>query len=184
MRRVLPVLFVVVAMWAGQSWPALAADDNFLPKDKRPNAPKLSLKDMDGEKRQLSDLKGKIVVVNFWATWCGACKAEMPAFTKVQQEYKDRGVEFIGAANEPSKDKEKVREFVQKHEIQFPIWMEASITHLNAFKVGPGLPATAIVDQSGRVAARIKGETDEVELRSIIDKLLAEVTPAPAAGGR
>ena len=182
--RFLSVL-LVVGLWAGQSWPARADEDAFLAKDKRTTAPKMSLKDVDGQKRQLADLKGRIVVVNFWATWCAACKAEMPEFTRVQQEYKDRGVEFIGAANEPKSEADKVQEFVQKHEIQFPIWMEASISHLNAFKVGPGLPATAIIDQSGRVAARIKGETDAKELRSIIDRLLAEVsTTAPAAGGR
>src|SRR6187401_2249050 len=94
--RLLGILFME-GFAAGQSWPAAAADETLIPKDKRTAAPKLALKDVEGMKHALADLKGKVVVVNFWATWCVPCKVEMPDFAKVHQEYKDRGVEFIGA---------------------------------------------------------------------------------------
>lgn len=178
-------ILLVVGLAAGQSWSAAAADELLIPKDKRTAAPKLALKDLEGQKQALTDLKGKIVVVNFWATWCVPCKVEMPDFAKVHQEYKDRGVEFVGAAQERNADRDKVVAFMQKLDVKFPIWMESNVYHLGNFKVGPGLPATAIVDQSGRLAVRIKGETNAATLRLLIDSLIAEAkTTTPAAGGR
>jgi len=184
LTRLLATLFVV-GLAAGQSWPAAAAE-TLIPKDKRTAAPKLALKDVEGMKQSLADLKGKIVVVNFWATWCVPCKVEMPDFAKVHQEYKDRGVEFIGAAQERTSDKDKVVAFVSKLDVKFPIWMDSNIYHLGAFKVGPGLPATAIIDAEGRIAARFKGEImTAAMLRSLLDSLLAEgKTTTQAAGGR
>jgi thiol-disulfide isomerase/thioredoxin len=161
------------------SRPALPADDAWIEKGKRPAAPKLALQDLEGQKRQLSQLKGKAVVVNFWATWCAPCVREMPAFTKVYSEYRDRGVEFVGAANEKRAERAKVAGFVKKLGVEFPIWLEASLDHMEAFKVGPQLPATVLVDQEGRVAARIQGVTDEAQLRSLIDRVLLDAAAAP-----
>jgi thiol-disulfide isomerase/thioredoxin len=178
------LLLVVLATGVGQPWHALASpEDPWVPKDSRKAAPKLSLRDLDGQKRELSKLKGKVVVVNFWATWCGPCRAEMPEFTKVYNAYRDRGVEFVGAANETRASRDKVLEFVRRHEIQFPIWLEASLDHMEAFGVGPGLPATVIVDQQGRVAARIAGVTDEAQLRSLVDRVLLEATASTEPAG-
>lgn len=181
------LLLLVLVLGSGQASSAFASsgDDALVPKEKRRGAPRLSLPDLEGPKRQLTQLKGKVIVVNFWATWCGPCKAEMPEFTKVHAEYRDRGVEFIGAANEARSSRDKVREFVRRLEIQFPIWLEASLDHLEAFGVGPGIPATVIVDQQGRVAARITGVTHALQLRELIDRLLLEATASTApAGGR
>jgi peroxiredoxin len=103
----------------------------------------------------------------------------MPAFTKVYSEYRDRGVEFVGAANEKRAERAKVAGFVKKLGVEFPIWLEASLDHMEAFKVGPQLPATVLVDQEGRVAARIQGVTDEAQLRSLIDRVLLDAAAAP-----
>ena len=160
---------------------AQATDDVVIPQEKRVAARKLALRDLDGKKRQLSDLKGKVVIVNFWATWCGPCRQEMPAFTKVYAEYRDRGVEMVGAANEERSAKDNVTAFVTSLGIQFPIWLEASADHMDAFGVGPELPATVVVDSQGRLAARIKGVTDEVQLRALIERLLPETGVASPA---
>jgi thiol-disulfide isomerase/thioredoxin len=186
MRLSASLILLAVVLSTGQASPTFAAtEDAFVPKDKREAAPKLALRDLEDQKRQLSQLKGKIVVVNFWATWCAPCKAEMPEFTKVHGEYRDRGVEFVGAANETRASRDKVREFVKKLEIRFPIWLEASLDHMEAFRVGPGLPATVVVDPQGRVAARILGVTDAAQLRAVLDRILLESSqPAPSAGGR
>jgi thiol-disulfide isomerase/thioredoxin len=185
MRTSRPVSILAVVIAVGLALPAFASvtDDPLVAKEQRKAAPKLSLRDMEGEKRALSELKGKTVVINFWATWCGPCKAEMPEFTKVHAEYRDRGVEFIGAANEPRSEREKVQEFVRHLGIQFPIWLEASVDHLGAFKVGPGIPATVIVDPQGRVAARIKGVTDAAQLRSLLDRILSETAHTTTSAG-
>jgi thiol-disulfide isomerase/thioredoxin len=180
-RSLVLLVLVLVSAHASPAAFASAADDALVPKEKRKSAPKFSLPDLEGPKRQLSQLKGKVVVVNFWATWCGPCKAEMPEFTKVHAEYRDRGVEFVGAANETRSSRDKVQEFVHRLEIQFPIWLEASLDHMEAFKVGPGLPATVIVDPQGRVAARILGVTDAAQLRTLLDRILLEAAPSGAS---
>ena len=181
--RCLSALALVLAAATASPALASASGDPLVPREQRKAAPRLSLRDIEGQKRQLADLKGKVVVVNFWATWCGPCKAEMPEFTKVHAEYRDRGVEFIGAANEERKSRDKVQEFVQRLDIRFPIWLEASLDHLEAFKVGPAIPATVIVDHQGRVAARITGPTDARQLRALLDRVLAESSSTTAASG-
>jgi len=182
MRRRAAVFFPFALALAFVPAPALPQDpDPSIPIEARKTAPKLSLRDMDGQKRQLADLKGKVVVVNFWATWCGPCLREMPEFTRVYAAYQDHGVEMIGAANEPRSARDNVQGFLQRLDIRFPIWLEASLDHMEAFGVGPELPATVIVDPQGRVAARIKGVTHEAHLRLLLDQVLAESAAPPAA---
>src|SRR5262245_11244682 len=152
---------IALAVAAGLSSPAIGApDDVLVPKEQRTPAPKLVFSDIPGARRHLLQFKGKIVVVNFWATWCVPCRVEMPEFVQAYAAYRDRGVEFVGAANEPRSAKAKVREFMQGLQIQFPVWLEASEDQMKALGVGPGLPATVILDRHGRVAARIGGVTD------------------------
>ena len=184
-RAIRSSLLISLALAAGFSAPVAAApEDVWVAKEQRTPAPKLIFSDIPGARRQFSQLKGKVVVVNFWATWCAPCKGEMPEFVKVYGAYRDRRVEFVGAANEPRSEKAKVREFMKAMEITFPVWLEASEDHMKALGVGPGLPATVIMDAQGRVAARIAGVTDAVQLRELLDRVLGEQAASEPAGRR
>ena len=177
-------LLIAVALAAGSPLTAIGAPEAVLvPKEQRTQAPKLVFSDIPGARRHLLQFKGKIVVVNFWATWCVPCKTEMPEFVKAYAAYRDRGVEFVGAANEPRSAKAKVREFIQGMQIEFPVWLEASEDHLKALGIGPGIPSTVIVDGQGKIAARITGPTDGAQLRELLDQLLSEKA-SPAATGQ
>lgn len=177
MRYIASSLLLALVLAAHPSSPLAAAapgDDMWVPKDERAPAPKLVLSDIPGSRRQISQFKGKVVVLNFWATWCGPCKVEMPEFTRVYADYRDRGVVFLGAANEPRSSRPKVQEFVKEHEIQFPVWLEASEDNMKAFGVTAALPATVVLDTQGRVAARVQGPMDGGQLRQLLDRVLSE----------
>jgi thiol-disulfide isomerase/thioredoxin len=146
----------------------------FVPVSDRGKPVKLVLSDIKGSKRQVSEFKGKVVVVNFWATWCVPCKGEMPEFTKAYAAYRDRGVEFLGAANEPRSSRPKVEVFMREYAMQFPVWLEVGDQVLTDFGVGPGIPDTVILDQQGRIAARIVGATDGAHLRELLDRVIKE----------
>jgi thiol-disulfide isomerase/thioredoxin len=177
------LLLIVLALAAGS--PVIGApEDALVPKEQRTPAPRLVFSDIPGARRHLLQFKGKIVVVNFWATWCVPCKVEMPEFVKTYPAYRDRGVEFVGAANEPRSNKAKVHEFMQGMQIDFPVWLEASEVQMKALGLGDALPATVIVDAQGRIAARIIGTTDGAQLRDLLDRLLSEKASSGAASAQ
>jgi len=146
----------------------------WVPREQRTAGPKLELSDIPGRKQQLSSLKGRVIVVNFWATWCVPCKAEMPEITRAYAAYHERGVAFLGAAYEERSGRPKVQAFMKSYEMQFPVWLELSEGAMKLFGVGPGVPATVILDAQHRIAARIPGPTDEAQLRELIDRVLSE----------
>src|SRR5260370_29058923 len=92
------------------------------------DAPKadLTLQDANGKKVRLRDLRGKPVVLNFWATWCVPCNDEMPMLVEMEKEYAARGVVFIGASLDDTKTKTKIPAFVAEHKIGFPVWYGAN----------------------------------------------------------
>lgn len=110
-----------------------------------------SFSDLQGQSRALGQFQGKILVVNFWATWCAPCREEMPGFVKLQERWKDRNVQFVGLAND---DRAKVQRFAEELRINYPLWtggqevMELSKRLGNRLGV---LPHTVILDAGGRV---------------------------------
>jgi peroxiredoxin len=111
-------------------------------------APETSLNDLDGNAVNLSDLRGRVVLVNHWATWCPPCREEMPALQDYYNEHREQGVTTIainqGEANET------VKSFVQEHGLTFPIWLDPSQKSLAAFGYD-GLPSSYVVDENGTV---------------------------------
>jgi len=142
----------------------------------------LSLKDLNGKHVHLRDYQGKVVVLNFWATWCGPCREEMPRLAAAEKEYGPQGVVFLGVSLDDDKSQGKIPEFVREHDINFPIWVGANGDDLDRLNMGPAVPATAFINPEGRIVARVLGEIRPAELKERLDWLTQGQTgPAPQA---
>lgn len=140
-----------------------------------PNIPvdaKLALNDLSGVPQDLKSYNGRFVVLNFWATYCGPCREEMPDLAMIQNEYAPLGVQVIGATADEEKDKPKVLKFIREVKVNFPIWMALSTEQMESFGVGRALPATVIVNREGKIVWRKVGKVEAKELRDELDKLL------------
>lgn len=143
--------------------------------------PTLVLRDLSGSERSLSDYSGRIVVVNFWATWCVPCLAEMPLLASIQDRYATNGVQVIGASADQPKTQKQIPRFIGKLKINFPVWVGATTSHMQALGLGDALPATAIIDRDGKIVARIQGVLDKAELERLIEWLIGDrQRPAPS----
>ena len=141
----------------------------------------LTLKDPFGTQQRLSALKGRIVVLNFWATYCVPCRQEMPDLAAIQNEYAALGVQVIGASTDEAGDRAKVLQFVKETKVNFPIWMGATTADMMRFGLGAALPGTVIIGRDGRIARVISGIVNQAELKKQIDTMLAAAEATAAA---
>ena len=129
----------------------------------------LTMKDMNGADYKLADLKGKVVLVNFWASWCAPCLQEIPEFIKVREEYHDRGFEIIGISTDDTA--EQLRDFAAKYKTNYPL---LQVTGEAEDAYGPvfGLPTSIIVARDGSVCKRHFGPLSKEQLEKEIKGLL------------
>jgi thiol-disulfide isomerase/thioredoxin len=149
-----------------------------LTAEKMPRPAELSLQDTSGKQVTLRDLRGKIVVLNFWATWCGPCKAEMPMVVKADEQYKGLDVAFVGVSLDDVKTQKNIPAFLNQYRVTYAILIGASADDLAKLKMGIAVPATAFIDRKGRIRFRILGQMRQGELQDRIDWLLRESTDA------
>jgi thiol-disulfide isomerase/thioredoxin len=116
-----------------------------------PSDAELVLRDLLGVEQRVSAYRGRIVVLNFWATWCKPCRQEMPDLAAIQNEYAALGVQVIGAAADKDQDRAKVMQFIEETGVNFPVWLGATVQDLGRFGLGPALPGTVILDREGRI---------------------------------
>jgi len=130
-------------------------------------APGIVIHELSGKITTMDDLKGKVVLVNFWATWCPPCRVEIPEFIKLQEQHRDR-LQIIGISEDD--DPEHVREFVKEAGINYPVVM-ATPELIAAYGGVPALPTTFVVDTEGRVVQRHLGlwssEAYDLEIRAL-----------------
>lgn len=147
------------------------------PEKDRKSAPDFTLKDADGKAVKLSDYKGKVVLLNFWATWCGPCKIEIPWFMDFEQQYKDRGFAVLGVSMDED-GWSAVKPFVVSRKINYRVL-------LGNDEVGTlyggveALPTTFVIDRDGRVAATHMGLVS----KSVYQNDILHLLEGKAAGG-
>lgn len=134
-------------------------------------APDFALKTLSGEPVSLSSLRGKTVVLNFWATWCGPCKYEIPSFVKLQDKYRDQGVAFLGlSVDDPP---ESLKPFAEKYGINYPLLVGLGREDVqDAYGPIYGVPITVMIDRQGRICKTHAGLASEAQLEREISALM------------
>lgn len=138
-------------------------------------APTLALNDLRGRAHRLEDYKGKVVLLNFWATWCPPCRVEVPDLVRWQREYGGKGLQVIGVTYPPT-SRAQVRTFVRRHKVTYPILLGAHATK-RLFTGRETLPMTVVIDREGNVRERIEGILLPEEFDEKIKPLLEPPTP-------
>jgi thiol-disulfide isomerase/thioredoxin len=145
-------------------------------------APDPGFKALNGQTRKLSSLRGQIVVVNFWATWCGPCQDELPRLAKLAEEYAGKPVRFVLISIDEEKNRAKIPAVLDRLHVGLEGWDDADTDTMDRFGLSNIVPGSVILDAQGEVVSRIMGEAREEDVRRAVDWLLGGRSgTAPAA---
>jgi cytochrome c biogenesis protein CcmG/thiol:disulfide interchange protein DsbE len=134
-------------------------------------APDFTLTDLDGKQLMLSDYKGKVVLLDFWATWCTPCRDEIPHFVEMQNKYGPQGFQVIGISMDD--DAKPVRKFYQEYKLNYPVAL-GDDKLAERFGGMLGLPVNFIIDRQGRIYAKHLGATGATVFDEDVSKLLTQ----------
>src|ERR1700679_3249414 len=156
------------------------AHATIVPQAIRQVAAAFQLADSSGTNRQVTDYRGKVVLLNFWATECGGCKLEIPWLIELESAHKSGSFTVVGVSMDTSYEGSKsadeawskVKPFVLDHKLNYPVLM-GDATLITSYKLG-AVPATYLIDKQGRIAATYSGVADKSDVDSNIKRLLAE----------
>jgi thiol-disulfide isomerase/thioredoxin len=166
----LAVILVVGLYYVNRYWIAPAVKAQTKGDQNHPLAPTFSLTDITGKPLKLSDYQAKVVALDFWATWCGPCRIEIPGFIELQKRYGAQGFTMIGISMDDSP--EPVVDFYRELQMNYPVAVGNS--RLGELYGGiPGLPTTFLIGRDGRVYAKHVGATDPAVFEAEIKQLLA-----------
>lgn len=170
MKRIIGSLAAVVVLSLAFSACSRVTHADVRAENKRKVAPDFSLKDATGQNVKLSDLKGDVVLLNFWATWCGPCQIEIPWFVDFQQTYKDRKFAVVGVSLDDDGWK-SVKPYVEQRKINYRVVVGTE--QVSQLYGGiDSLPTTFLIDRSGRIAAMHTGLISKSTYKDEILKLL------------
>ena len=171
-RAALDIAFWVVVggvvVW--RAWPQASAAVGIARGDLP--VPDVAFTTLAGERFTTGDLRGQVVLVNFWATWCGPCRVEMPGFQDVYDSRKDRGFTIVGVAQDAGAP-DLVRQFVRERGISYPV-VAGTPEIERAFGGVSMLPTSFLVGRDGRIRHVVRGIFLEATLAAAVDRLLAE----------
>lgn len=127
------------------------------------------LPDLEGGQQGLAQWRGKVLVVNFWASWCAPCVEEMPSFSRLHERYAGQGVQFVGVGMD---DTDNLRAFLRNRPVSYPVLVMAPMgVDTPALPIN-GLPLTLVIDRDGRLDMSRLGRLDEARLESVLRRLL------------
>ena len=137
-------------------------------------APDFTLQDLAGKSHTLSDLKGQVVLVNVWATWCGPCKREIPSLVRLYQSRRDKGLEILAVSVDRTSSA-RVASFAERYQMNFPVLLNPRGDVANNYWAR-SIPSTFLVDKKGVIRWKVIGtrEWDDAQALARIDPLLAE----------
>jgi peroxiredoxin len=171
------VLVLAGILWIGCSGTPTVRAANVKPDKERKDAPEFTLKDADGKIVHLSDYRGKVVLLDFWATWCGPCRIEIPWFTDMQRKNKDRGFEVLGVSMD-DEGWEVVKPFLADLKVNYRVVIGNDAT-ATLYGGVDALPTTFLIDRSGKIAAVHVGLASRKDIEDGVEQLLQN----PADGG-
>jgi peroxiredoxin len=185
-RRFIPKLSIGGIAWlliagflATRIWPQLAAAIGIT--SAATTAPAAHLTTLDGEPISLDDLRGKVVLLNFWATWCPPCRHEMPGFQAVYTSKRDRGFVVLGVSLDAT-GRERVAAFLREHGITYPVAMATGkvVTDFGGVNM---LPTSFLIDREGRIRHEVRGYFARLTLEQAVERLLSEPVDTRADEG-
>jgi peroxiredoxin len=184
LRRTSVALLIGFAMgctfYSCSSSPQLSVRAAVKPDKERKAAPDFALKDSDGKTVHLSDYKGKVVLLDFWATWCGPCKIEIPWLKEFQRKFRDKGFEVIGVSMD-EEGWQVVKPFVTELAINYRIVIGDDST-AQLYGGVDALPTAFVIDREGRIAAVHVGLTSKGEIEHGIEQVLDAASAAGNGG--
>ena len=176
------VLTIIISMFAGCSTTSVVkggGNNNGLPKSEYPPAPvpimQSQLTRIDGTNFKLADYKGKVLLVNLWATWCGPCKAEMPEFVKLQEANKEKGFEVIGLNVEEEETADILKDFGEKMGINYQLVKGEENLAREFLKISKvdAIPQTFLIDRDGKLVGVFVGGGKNVEkIKDSVGKIM------------
>lgn len=177
---VLGIGLALAAHLAAATPAAAALEGSKLKKGQQ--APDFTLKDLDGKSWKLSDFKGKkIVLLDFWATWCNICKREMPVLERVYKEYKGKGVEFLGIALDDVDKTKQIRKILDEKGVTYPILIDQDQkVATEVYQLAGPIPFKVVIDTNGTIVYDHVGDYVDYppEIVDVFDQLL-EAQPTP-----
>jgi len=176
---------IVIVLIGLLSLPIAISDQDEESTNKPPRrgaqAPDFTLPDLSGRLVTLSDLKGKVIFLNFWAIWCAPCRWELSSMETIYKEYRDKGFEML-AVNVGDESIEKIKKWARRYSLTFPILKDGEELPVSEAYRTNSIPTTFIIDKNGKIAEIVRGarEWNKEDVRSMLDSLLNE----PAGEGK